>query len=135
MISISFDGRKLFEWEGTSRDLAGIEQEIERVARANDMPQEALAIMIVGGMANEGGFLVPEHDLRDVTVADKERSREMQMSVSVWWLLDQPTDHADHPGFRDYIDVWDFNFNVVPTPTGLKVEINGGFGGSTMGVA
>jgi hypothetical protein len=131
MINISFDGRKLFDWEGTSAELANVEQEVEQLARLHDQDHQELAEAMAFHMAHQRGFIPREAGGLEVSPQELEEGRAVQMAVVLWWLLEKPTTHPDHPGkFRDYIDVWDFDFNLVSTPNGLKVEVAGAFGGT-----
>ena len=58
-------------------------------------------------------------------------NREAEMAIVTWGLLMGKTQHLDHPGvFADYLEAWDFDFNIVIDPENKKrftVEVKGGF--------
>jgi hypothetical protein len=58
---------------------------------------------------------------------------EVEMLLMLWVLLQMPTNCPDRPGrLRDYIELWDFDLDVSPTPDPKRfhVEITGGFNAS-----
>jgi len=63
----------------------------------------------------------------DVLTDGRLRTFTRRDAVLLWMLLSQATGHPDHPGaYRDYIEVWDFDFDIsgdVGAP--LKVTVGG----------
>ncbi len=49
---------------------------------------------------------------------------EAQMMIVVGALISLPTWHPDHPGrCRDYLKVWDFDFDISPNASGQGITI------------
>ena len=118
MINVAFDGKKLFEWEGDADAVARIDQETRRIARlANISPQSLWQSALVH---------IDENGRRLFT-----SNQDAEMMVVTWGLVTMPTKHPVHPGvFGDYLELWDFDFNIVIDPEDKKkftVEVNGGF--------
>ncbi len=118
LISVTFDGRKLFEWEGTAETLAQINQETTRIAKvAQTSPQALWQATLVGIKQNGGSYFTPKP--------------KAEMMVVTWGLMALPTHHPDHPGvIGDYLDRWNFDFNIKIDPEDDKkfaVEVTGGF--------
>jgi hypothetical protein len=111
LIKVAFDGKKLFEWEGDADAVARIDEEVSRIAKANDMSPEALSLSIINAIMNNGGFLKAEGD----DVGDDYNNHETQMMVVIWLLIALPTGLPDRPGrCRDYLEAWNFEFDVCP---------------------
>jgi hypothetical protein len=118
LISVAFDGRKLFEWEGNAETLVQINQETTRIAKVAQTSQKALwQSTLVGIKQNGGSYFSPRP--------------ESEMMVVTWGLMALPTHHSAHPGvFGDYLDQWGFDFNIKIDPESDKkfiVEVTGGF--------
>jgi len=118
LINVAFDGKKIFEWKGNADTLALIDQETTRMAKlAHTSPQALWQSTLVGIKQNGGRYFSP--------------NPKAEMMVVTWGLMALPTHHPDHPGvFGDYIDLWNFDFNIRIDPEDEKrftVEVTGGF--------
>jgi hypothetical protein len=63
--------------------------------------------------------------------SDPNEHQEAEMMVVTWGLLTMPTKHPDHPGvFGDYIELWNFDFDIKIDPEnnkGFAIGVQGGF--------
>jgi hypothetical protein len=118
LITVAFDGKKIFEWQGNADTLTQIDQETTRIAKqAHTSPQALWQSTLVGIKQNGGRYFTP--------------NPKAEMMVVTWGLMALPTHHPDHPGvFGDYLDLWNFGFNIKIDPEDEKrfaVEVTGGF--------
>ena len=110
-VSVTINGISLFGWTGTAAEVGEIGELVRRLARDWGVPPELVAQSAIAGALKNGR-------LRTFTRRD---------AVLLWMLLTQPTHNPDRPGFyRDYIEVWDFDFDVsgdIGAP--LRVKVGG----------
>jgi hypothetical protein len=121
-INVALNGMPLFAWEG---DLAGLDSdEAELMLR---LERGAAECGIPGATAKDLLFNAVRHLSVNghFTMTDPEIEQQCVLS----YLLSRPTTHPQHPGrFRDYISVWDFSFDIKPTPDGgFEIETLGSF--------
>jgi hypothetical protein len=103
MINVAFNGEKLFEWEGDADAVARMDEAVLRIADLADASPSDLSQTTIGGISRNGGF--------------STSNPEAEMMIVLWTLISMPTNYPDHPGFiRDYIEVWDFDFDVTSDP-------------------
>jgi hypothetical protein len=118
MITVAFDGAKLFDWQGDSDAVARINEETRRLAEAIAMTRESLWQTVLRQIHNNGGNLFTANE-------------QAEMMVVTWGLLASPTQLPDRPGtFGDYVALWDFHFDIKIDPNdaiGFAVEVKGGF--------
>jgi hypothetical protein len=111
LIDVSVKGKKLFEWEGDAAAVARIDEEVNRLAKVNDVTTEALAHTLFDNIVNKGSFFEP--------------NKEAQMMIMIWELISLPTGKPDRPGrCRDYVEAWDFSFDISPGRNGQTFEVN-----------
>jgi hypothetical protein len=112
----------IFAWEGDLATLDSVEADLlpslEHGAAESGIPRAGAKDLLynaVRHLSNNGHFTTNEPWL------------EQQCVLS--YLLSRPTTHPQHPGrFRDYISVWDFSFNIKPTPDGsFEIQTLGSF--------
>jgi len=71
-------------------------------------------------------------EVRNSTIAQVHKSAvhfPVDLSIGLSEFFDQFGSRGrKHPGkFRDYLSVWDFNFDIKPTPGGFEIETLGSF--------
>ena len=118
MINVAFDGQKLFNWQGDADAVARIDQETKKIARSfNVSPQGLWQLTLVNIDQNGRRFFTS--------------NREAEMMIVTWGLVTMPTKNPDHPGvFGDYLELWDFDFDIQIDPENNKqftIEVKGGF--------
>jgi hypothetical protein len=110
-ISVTINGIGLFEWTGTATEVGHIDEWVRALARDKGVMPE----------------LVAQRALVDVLTYGRLRTFTRRDAVLLWVLLSQATGHPDRPGvFCDYIEVWDFDFDIsgdIGSP--LKVTVGG----------
>jgi hypothetical protein len=117
LISVAFDAKKLFEWQGSADTLMQIDQETTRMAKlANTSPRALWQSTLVGIKQNGGRYFTS--------------NPKAEMLVVTWGLMALPTQQPDYPGvFGDYLDR-NFDFNIKIDPDDVQkfaVEVTGGF--------
>lgn len=116
-INVFINGKKLFDWTGNSDDVARMDQEVARIAGLGNHPPEKVVASAVRHTVTKGGFF--------------SNNPSAEMLFVMWWLLWMPTSHPHHPGrYRDYIELWDFNFDISTTqddPNEFHVDVRGAF--------
>jgi hypothetical protein len=117
-INVAFDGKPLFEWEGTTEDLDRMEAPLKRLAEAGHTTVGTFTTSAVILIARHGGFFT--------------QNQQSEMMATIYFLLNQSTEHPDHPGhYRDYLETWDFDFNFHDFDEARKrfsVEVEGALG-------
>jgi hypothetical protein len=99
----------LFDWEGGVDEIATIDSEINRVAKVGNITLSILAQSIIVMIKRNGKFTVNE---------------EFEMTAVIWLLISTSTSDPDHPGcFRDYLQAWDFDFDIELDPDDETFEI------------
>jgi hypothetical protein len=110
-ISVTINGISLFEWTGTAAEAGEIGELVRKLARDWGVVPELVAQRALAAVLKHGR-------LRTFTRRD---------AILLWMLLSQSTGHPDRPGvFCDYIEVWDFDFDIsgdIGAP--LKVTVGG----------
>ena len=110
-ISVTINGIGLFEWTRTAAEVGNIDGWVRALARDKGVTPE----------------LVAQRALVDVLTDGRLRAFTRRDAILLWMLLTQPTHNPDRPGFyRDYIEVWDFDFDVsgdIGAP--LRVKVGG----------
>jgi hypothetical protein len=110
-VSVTINGIGLFEWTGTAAEVGNIDGWVRALARDKGVTPE----------------LVAQRALVDVLTDGRLRAFTRRDAILLWMLLTQPTHNPDRPGFyRDYIEVWDFDFDVsgdIGAP--LRVKVGG----------
>ena len=120
-VNIAINGRRLFEWEGGPDEIDRTMDAVARLAAKAAVSEMSLTQSAVLHIAQREGRFLPGDGV----------AQETQMMMLLWFVLSQPTQHPDHPGlYRDYVPVWDFDFNIMPDPSTMTVEIEvlGAFG-------
>lgn len=103
LINVYVNGQKLFDWACSSGDIARIDRDLASIANSHNLRPEELAESAVRRIVSKGGFFstVPE----------------LEMVCVIYWLLEKPTNQPGRPGrWRDYIELWDFNFEISAIP-------------------
>ncbi|MHC2522793.1 hypothetical protein [Bradyrhizobium diazoefficiens] len=109
LIKVAFGGKKLFEWEGGPDAIARIDDEALRIAKLGNVSPEALAQSMIRHISRKGGFCAP--------------NSEAEMILVTWLLISQPTNNPDRPGLiRDYLDAWNFDFDIRVNPDGRSFK-------------
>ena len=110
-VSVTINGIGLFGWTGTAAEVGNIDGWVRALARDKGVTPE----------------LVAQRALVDVLTDGRLRAFTRRDAILLWMLLTQPTHNPDRPGFyRDYIEVWDFDFDVsgdIGAP--LRVKVGG----------
>jgi hypothetical protein len=114
-ISVSINGYRTFDWEGSAADAGRMDEDVRDWAREAGMTPAQVAQTAVAHVLErvDRGFVPDDMGL---------------IHIFTWMLLSQPTGHPEQPGcYRDYIDTWDFNFDVQdhPDQTTLKISVEG----------
>ena len=112
-INVAFDGEKIFDWDGGADEVANINSEINRVAKVGNITPAQLAQSIIVMIKRNRKFTVNE---------------EFEMTAVIWLLISTPTNDPDRPGcFRDYLEAWDFDFDIKIDPDceTFEVEMTG----------
>jgi hypothetical protein len=121
-IKVAVEGNPLFVWTGDSDDLKNSEADLRSrfqqaidAAKVSGATVDDLIHSTVKYIAESGRFTTD--------------NPELEMRAVVSFILAQPSTHSQHPGrFRDYISVWDFSFDIKPTPDGgFEIETLGSF--------
>ncbi len=121
MITVAMNGKKLFEWEGKVAEVANIDQEVAKIAKAAEAPPENLWQSAVMYISEKGGRFSTGNEAAE-------------MLILTWGVLTMPTRHPDHPGvYGDYLEAWDFDFDIRLDPAAkrINVDIRGGFNSGT----
>jgi hypothetical protein len=117
MINVAFDGKKLFEWEGNADAVAQIDEAVFKMADIANVTVADASQAVMGELSRAGGFT--------------STNIQAEMMVVLWTLISLPTNYPDHPGFiRDYIEVWDFDFEIRRDPVNenkFTIAFNAGF--------
>jgi hypothetical protein len=112
IINVSFDGRKLFNWEGGTAEATKIEEDVGEVAALANMTPETLWQSTLAKIAANGGWVFSGNP-------------EPEMMIVIAGLLALPTHHPDHPGHcRDYLEVSNFDFDIKNDPQNSTFHIN-----------
>ena len=110
-ISVTINGIGLFEWTRTAAEVGNIDGWVRALARDKGVTPE----------------LVAQRALVDVLTDGRLRAFTRRDAILLWMLLTQPTHNPDRPGlYRDYIEVWDFDFDIsgdIGAP--LQVAVGG----------
>ena len=110
-VSVTINGIGLFEWTGTAAEVGNIDGWVRALARDKGVTPE----------------LVAQRALVDVLTDGRLRAFTRRDAILLWMLLTQPTHNPDRPGlYRDYIEVWDFDFDIsgdIGAP--LQVAVGG----------
>jgi hypothetical protein len=118
MINVAFDGKKLFDWDGDASAVARIDEETTRIAKLANTSPQALWQSALVHINENGGRLFGSN-------------QEAEIMIVTWGLMTAPTQHPDRPGiFGDYLELWNFDFNIKIDPEDKKrftVEVKGGF--------
>jgi hypothetical protein len=118
MINVAFDGKPLFEWEGTTEELDRMEDPLRQLAKAGHTTVGWLVTTTVVTIAKHGRFFT--------------QNQQFEMMATIYFILSQPTGHPDYPGhYRDYLEVWDFDFNFLDFDEArgrFSVEVEGAIG-------
>jgi hypothetical protein len=121
MINVAFNGKKLFEWEGDADAVERIEDAVLKMAKIADVTPADASQAAMGEIARTGGFATS--------------NPQAEMMVVLWTLISLPTKYPDHPGFiRDYIELWDFDFDISNdvNPRKFVINYNAKLGGVTV---
>jgi hypothetical protein len=111
IINVSFDGRKLFNWEGGIAEATKIEKDVSEVAALGNMSPETLWQSTLAKIAANGGRVFSGNP-------------EPEMMIVIAGLLALPTHHPDRPGHcRDYLES-NFDFDVKNDPQNSTFHIN-----------
>ncbi len=98
VINVAINGRKLFEWEGIASELWKIEREIVPLAEQHGTNPDAFVHQVIRDLAKRGDSALP--------------LEQGEMVWLMYFVTQTPLDH-DHPGHcRDYIELWDFDFDI-----------------------
>ena len=118
-ITVAFDGKPLFDWKGSAEQVDRIEAPLKRLAEVGNTTVEGFTMSAVFAMARHSGFFTS--------------NQQVEMMAAVYFLLNQPTHHPDHPGrYRDYLPAWDFDFNIHDIDDEKRkfvMAVEGTFGG------
>jgi hypothetical protein len=111
MITVSFNGRKLFDWKGDAKEAAQIAQDVAQIAALNNETPETLWHATLLAIAdNHGRFF--------------SGAPHAEIMIVISGLLALPTHHPDRPGrCRDYLDS-NFDFDVKNDPQNSRFHIN-----------
>jgi hypothetical protein len=109
IINVSINGNKLFKWEGSAEDAGKLDEAVKELARNNGMTPEQLGDSAAVYVLKSGDFVTQSRG---------------EMPILVWMLLSKPTGNPDHPGiFRDYIEVWDFDFDICEGSDAKRIRV------------
>jgi len=104
MINVSFDGRKLFNWEGGATEVAEMDHRVTQIAALGNVSPEILWQSTLSSIAEKGGRFFSGNP-------------EAEMMIVISGLLSMPTHHPDHPGHcRDYLEMSNFDFDIKIDP-------------------
>ena len=96
-ISVKLNGETLFNWEGDASEVAKIEKETARIAKAEGYTVEQIAQTAIMSLN------------RDATLFDHPT-----MMFILALLLTQPSPDKDHPGHIRDVEACRFAFDIVP---------------------
>jgi hypothetical protein len=109
-INVTLEGRLLFEWEGNADDIARIDERVARISQREGYTVEQAAHTALRVLK------------RDRSLLENETKFRGAMMVIIVMLLSQQSTHEDHPGrIRDYVDAWDFDFDITITDDKIHV--------------
>jgi hypothetical protein len=104
MISVSFNGRKLFDWKGDAKEAAQIAQDVAQIAALNNETPETLWHATLLAIADNGCRFFSGAPYAEIMIV-------------ISGLLLLPADKASHSdAFRDYLESSDFDFNIKVDP-------------------
>jgi hypothetical protein len=116
------DGEKLFAWEGGANEVAKLDADLTRLSKAEGYEPADVAKAALVEIKRNGGLRASS------TAAGGE------MGFVLLMLMNMQSTNEDHPGLiRDYIDVWDFDFDIEIEDGRLRVHTNAKF--TTTGAA
>ncbi|MEH2569861.1 hypothetical protein [Bradyrhizobium sp. AZCC 2289] len=104
MINVLLNGKKLFHADLVVNDLARIDVETNAMAKDLGVTPLDLWHSVLGQISKNGHRW-------------STRSKEVEMMVVSWGLLKPPsTDPALSGAYGDYLDMWDFDFDIEVNP-------------------
>jgi hypothetical protein len=103
-INVTLDGEPLLNWKGDGDDIARIDERVARISQREGYTVEQAAHTALRTLKQDRSLIENETKFRGA------------MMVIMLMLLSQQSTHGDHPGrIRDYVDVYNLDFDITIT--------------------
>ena len=100
-VNVSMDGEKLFNWEGGAAEVAKLDAELTQITKAEGYNPIDVAKAALVQIKRNGGL------------RDSSALRGGEMRFVLLMLMNMESTNDERPGLiRDYIDVWNFDFDI-----------------------
>jgi hypothetical protein len=115
-VNVSMDGEKLFDWEGGTAEIAKLDADLTQQCAEIGMTPQQIAQAAILDVKRNGGFRPAE-------------AGRGEMMYITWLLMNMQSTNEERPGLiRDYIDVWNFDFNIECQDKRFHIDVKATLG-------
>lgn len=113
MLRVKVSGRETLKWAGGENEVANLEAAFCQIAATRQGAPVSIAAAAVDDFVRNG--------------LAKDNARAVYGMAVVYFLLQQDTGTPSRPGrIRDYVAVWDFEFDLYRRDDGgIRIQISG----------
>ena len=113
-MTLKIEGKVVLTWSADRKSIMKLRRQVEAAAARAGITPDAFAAKLATG------FLGKE-------VAGGSGDRQSRLMTVAYFVLSHDTGRADRPGkFRDYLPMWDFEFDLHRDGNGISIDVTGG---------